>query len=190
MSCDACGSGDSLFVVVSGNSQGETRLCKVCAREKGYLSDEGQTALPQLDSILDQLEKPVETEACCPECGMGLEDLVESGRLGCPGCVQVFKRQFLLARKRRGLGTGYAGRIPKRLTTGTASLETPLESSLDGAEPATAGQASFQSPESLMGSRLLADMESAVFAEDFEKAAKLRDCLGSIRINGKARNDT
>lgn len=179
MRCDACGSSDSLFVVVSRDSQGETRLCRVCAIKKGYLSDEGLAAVPQMDSILDQLEtldQPTETEACCPECKMGLNQLVETGRLGCPTCVQVFRRQFLLARKRRGLAAGYAGKIPKSLGAGVAAVGR--------------GQGILPSSGTLVGSRLLADMESAVLAEDFEKAALLRDRLGSIRINGNADHDT
>ena len=179
MRCDACGSGDSLFVVVSRDSQGETRLCRVCAIKKGYLSDEGVTAMPQLDSILDQLEttdKPTETEIYCPECRMGLTQLVEAGRLGCPSCVQVFRRQFLLARKRRGLATGYAGKIPRSFGAGAATADL--------------GQGILPSSGAFVGSRLLADMESAVLAEDFEKAALLRDRLGSIRINGNADHDT
>jgi len=181
MRCDGCGSGDSLFVVVSGNPQGETRLCRICALEKGYLDNEGVAALPRLDSILDQLDKPVETEAICPDCGMDQEQLVGAGRLGCPACVRVFRRQFLLARKRRGLPAGYAGKLPRDLTAEYAGPKAGPK----GAALPEAGEGSFPISRTLEGSRLLADMETAVLAEDFEKAAMLRDRLGAARTDGK-----
>jgi protein-arginine kinase activator protein McsA len=209
MRCDACGSGDSLFVVVSGNSQGEIRLCQVCALEKGYLSDEGLEVLPQLESILGQLDRqdpPVEAEPVCPLCGMGQEQLVAAGRLGCPGCVQAFKRQFLLARKRRGLPSGYAGRIPRGFAIGAAKVETGLKrhpaqdavqdavqnTALDKSHEAAQEAAQVTAPimATLESSRLLADIESAVLAEDFEKAALLRDRLDSGRGYGKPDNET
>lgn len=188
MRCDVCGSSDSLFVVVSGNSQGETRLCRVCALEKGYHFNEGVVALPQVDSILDQLDKldkEVDSEASCPDCGMGQDQLVGAGRLGCPSCVKVFRRQFLMARKRRGLPAGYAGKIPRSGSAGATSPEAGMEKQ---AAPEAVSSA-FPLPEKLDGSRLLADMESAVLAEDFEKAALLRDRLGSVRISGNPDNE-
>jgi protein-arginine kinase activator protein McsA len=176
MRCDACGSGDSLFVVVNENSQAETRLCRSCALEKGYLSADGGAARPQLDSILGQIDNTGDIEESCPDCGMGSEQLAGSGRLGCPGCIQVFRRQYILARKRRGLPAGYAGKVP-RVFAGPALVQGPV--------PLTGP------PEC---ARLLADIESAVLAEDFEKAAFLRDRLGSVsgssngNGNGKSGN--
>jgi protein-arginine kinase activator protein McsA len=115
---------------------------------------------------------------------MGQEQLVGFGRLGCPMCVQVFKRQYLLARKRRGLPGGYAGRIPH------ACMADPkkVEPGLDG-EPSVR-QGVFLAPEAHGSSQLLADIESAVLVEDFEKAAFLRDCLASSRVKGKQADDS
>jgi protein arginine kinase activator len=170
MRCDACGAGDSLFVVVSGTSRTETRLCRACALEKGYLSDDGEATLPQLDSILGQMDAAGEAGESCPVCGMGSEELVGSGRLGCPDCIKNFRRQYMLARKRRGLSAGYSGKVPRNF----------------------AGQAAGRGGIPLIGapdsSRLLADIESAILAEDFERAALLRDQLGSVSGNGKSDN--
>lgn len=183
MQCDACGSDDSLFVVVSGISHGETRLCRVCALEKGYAFNEGEAALPHVDSILDtfeRLDEPVEAEAACPECGMARELLAVAGSLGCPVCVQIFRHQFLMARKRRGLPAGYAGKVPRNLAR---CIGRP-DPGLDTDAPVHTKSATVLIPGAFDGSRLLADMESAVLAEDFEKAALLRDRLGSVRKSG------
>jgi protein-arginine kinase activator protein McsA len=162
MRCDACGAGDSLFVMVSGISRTETRLCRACAIEQGYLADDGESTLPQLDFILGQTDAPGDAGDSCPDCGMGSEELVGSGRLGCPGCIQYFRRPYLLSRKRRGLAVGYAGKVPRDFA-GLAS-----------------GQGAVPVKGTLESSRLLADIESAVLAEDFEKAAFLRDRLGTV----------
>jgi protein arginine kinase activator len=168
MRCDACGAGDSLFVVVSGNLRTETRLCRACALEKGYLSNDGEATLPQLDSILGQMDQAGEAGESCPDCGMGPQELERSGRLGCPGCIQSFRRQYILARKRRGLISGYAGKVPCDFAgTAAGRSAVPL----------------MVTPES---SRLLADIESAILAEDFERAALLRDQLGSVSSSGKS----
>ncbi len=183
MRCDACGAGDSLFVVVSGNSQGETRLCKACALEKGYLADDGGAALPQLESILDQFDNEGETGESCPHCGMEPAQLSGSGRLGCPACVQAFRRLYLLARKRRGLPVGYAGKVPRNFASepGAALIGNLVPATGSGIAPFGGSSGSSQ---------LLADIESAVLAEDFEKAAFLRDCLGVAKSGGKPGNVT
>ncbi|OHD76569.1 MAG: hypothetical protein A3J97_08815 [Spirochaetes bacterium RIFOXYC1_FULL_54_7] len=182
MRCDVCGSDDSLFVVVSDNSQGEVRLCRACALEKGYLSDDGEAASPQLDSILDQLDKPEDAEGACPHCGMGQEQLTGSGRLGCPACVTAFRRQYLLARKRRGLPVGYAGKVPRDYS---ARLPPAYSATLTGPETDPGASPGLGT---LRNSQLLADIESAVLAEDFERAAFLRDRLGSASTGGKPGN--
>jgi protein-arginine kinase activator protein McsA len=116
---------------------------------------------------------------------MPQEQLSGAGRLGCPACVQTFKRKFLLARKRRGLPAGYAGKVPRGFSTLSAGLETGL----DPETAPEAGQDSLLLHGALESSRLLADIESAILSEDFEKAALLRDRLGSVRIKGNADND-
>lgn len=188
MHCDCCGSSDSLFIVVSGNARSEARLCRVCALKKGYLSEEGQVALPQLDFLLEGtggLEESPETPTHCPVCNMAQEELIRKGLLGCPSCVQVFRHQFLLARKRRGQAFGYAGRIPRRL------LARPREGQLGSQEQvAMKIDRSGLPKDRLEGADLLAAIESAVLAEDFESAALLRDRFGSGEINGRSGDES
>jgi protein-arginine kinase activator protein McsA len=142
-----------------------------------------------MDTILDQLDqpdKPVESGTSCPVCGMSKDQLVVAGSLGCPFCVQTFRHQFLLARKRRGLPAGYAGKVPLSLAASPGSFPGGQGR---GAQPESSPAASLLPCSALEGSRLLADMESAVLAEDFEKAAMLRDRLGSAKNNGYTGND-
>jgi protein arginine kinase activator len=163
MRCDNCHEREAVIHLTQlANDQAvQVHLCERCAAEKGV---ESATALVKspLGGLLAQLSpagvlEEGGTELRCPRCGAGLADFREAGRLGCPECWVVFAGPLSdLVRRLHGaarhVGERYAARgIP----------EEP------SAEPSIASE------------RLRQELRDAVAAEDFERAARLRDLLRS-----------
>ncbi len=94
-------------------------------------------------------------EAPCRQCGMHLREFRQTGLLGCPQCYVEFRealRPFLA--KIHG-HTSHLGHIPDQ-ANGVTSPEVKVM-------------------------RLRVDLEKAIAAEEFEKAARLRDEIMEIR---------
>lgn len=87
----------------------------------------------------------------CPRCGLDAESFRSQGRLGCPACVGSLRRELIAQWRRGGRAASYAGKVP-------------------GSGPRA------PSPEA---ETLRAELAAAVAAEDFERAAALRDLLRS-----------
>ncbi len=149
MRCDVCGSGDSVFFIKPDGSGGELRMCRSCAVSRGHASD-GEGSSARLDSLpgVDSGSGSGSVSGACASCGWTAALLRTSGRLGCPACVHVFRRDLMSALKRTGRAGPYEGKIPRRCPT---SPEDPLPAALSAA------------------------LEQAIQNEDFETAATLRD---------------
>ena len=132
-------------------------LCEKCAAENGI---EPATALVKspLGGLFAQLAAPGGPESGgvdlrCPRCGAGLADFRETGRLGCGECWVTFAGPLTdLVRRLHGA----ARHTGERYIAPGASAPT---------EP---------SPQT---ERLREELREAVAAEDFERAARLRDEL-------------
>lgn len=129
--------------------------CESCGREGvSYLvsldARHGYTRLcPECLAKLGDEAEP--GAARCPRCGLDAESLRRHGRLGCPACVGALRRELVAQWRRGGRAVPYAGKVPGSLPR----------------EPA---------PEART---LRAELAAAVAAEDFERAAALRDALRS-----------
>lgn len=160
MRCDNCHEREAVIHLtqVAEDQVVQVHLCEKCAAEKGV---EPATALVKspLGGFLAQLSSTDEAGSAgslvrCPRCGAGLADFRESGRLGCPECWEVFATPLTdLVRRLHG-ATRHAGER-------YAAPGTPTEG--EALAPAT--------------ERLRAELREAVAAEDFERAARLRDAL-------------
>jgi protein arginine kinase activator len=93
----------------------------------------------------------------CAECGLSFTDFRKKGTLGCPSCYEAFEQLLapLIERAQNG-ATHHAGKAPRR-----------AGSSLD---------------RQLCIQRLLKELDSAVAAEQYERAAELRDQINSLEI--------
>lgn len=165
MRCDNCHEREAVIHLTQlANDQAmQVQLCEKCAAEKGVEPATALTKSP-LGGFLAQLSPPgaAETpgsELRCPRCGGGLADFRDAGRLGCPECWEVFAAPLSdLVRRLHGatrhVGERYAARgIPDEPT----------------AQP------------SILSERLREELRDAVAAEDFERAARLRDELRTAR---------
>ncbi len=168
--CDLCSKNEAVFhlsEVINGKSR-ELHLCESCAREKGAeqlalnapLIDPAGTAAGSLASLLAGLadlgtktppgQKPVTPKITCSGCGMTFAQFRKAGRFGCASCYGAFSRYLTPLLRRIHGAVQYSGKSPNRKAPKRISAKERLL-------------------------RLKTELQSAVSAEEFEKAAALRD---------------
>jgi protein arginine kinase activator len=164
MVCDSCGSeGAVVHLTQVVNSEMKTlHLCDSCAAEKGLQSAPPPGNLPLADFLAKMgSDADDETEGredlVCEFCGLSGVDFREVGRLGCPHCYTTFERYVKgLLRKIHG-STNHVGKVylPPDPTT------TEREKRMEG---------------------LRRKLQHAIDAEDFERAAELRDEIRAAEL--------
>ncbi len=164
MKCSNCGEREGV-VSLTQIEDGEVRtgsLCPQCAKAKGI--DTGQEiAETPLGGFLAALGESLETEPAgdrlgderCGSCGATLRDFRETGRVGCGDCYRTFDTPLReLLRRIHGSTQHTGGRhsgAPEGPVTPAASV-SPVQ-------------------------RLREELRRAIEAEQFERAAELRDRL-------------
>lgn len=158
MKCDCC---DRPAVVhetrVRNGETHEIHLCEMHAKEAG-LTVPGQAPI---DEVLTQFvvskgsRKPRASHNTCPTCGMSFAKFRRIGVVGCPDCYDAFEKHLgpMIERAQNG-GTSHCGKCPRR---GGASIDRQLRMQ-----------------------RLIKDLEDAVAAEQYERAAELRDRIQAL----------
>lgn len=162
MLCDRCGKNTAVvhkIITINGNKQ-ELHLCKECAmEEKGAVMDDPFSIHALLSSLLDVgIETPIKFEKLetlkCDHCGGSFGQFKQAGRLGCSRCYQVFKDRLLPLLERIHGNTHHSGKIPRR-KGGTLTIKREI-------------------------AKLKAQLEKAVQAEEYERAAQLRDRIREL----------
>jgi len=161
MKCDLCNKPAVVHeVTVRTGIKKEVHLCENHAKEAGIVLP-GQQPINQLltQFVISQAAKPAAKPAVktCPGCGLGLAQFRQTGRLGCAECYAAFESELsgLIERAQNG-GTHHTGKSPKRAGT-----------SID---------------RQLLIQRLVRELDHAVAAEQYERAAQLRDRLHSMDV--------
>ncbi|MGC9454121.1 MAG: UvrB/UvrC motif-containing protein [Phycisphaerae bacterium] len=164
--CDKCGRPATIHLTeIVGGRKIEKHLCEDCAAEEGITVKSNvpisqlledfvlQTASTQPESgVSSQSDAP---DLTCEACGMKFAEFRENGLLGCPNDYDAF----------------------------ADALEPLLEDAQDGHTqhigkvPRNAGRSQKRQNELL---RLRAELKSAVAAEDYERAAELRDRITEL----------
>ena len=168
MTCDSCGKKKETvhLTEIVDEQMSEMHLCEECARQKSSQMEQ-QFGLADLLAGLSDPSKAAtaskESEKSvlkCSRCDLLYEDFRKFGRLGCGECYTSFKEHLNgLLRKIHG-SNKYLGKTPSQY-------------------PANQTQSSPQAATALLPSENLPDLkkqlQSAIAAEDFEKAAMIRD---------------
>src|SRR5690606_9385731 len=103
-------------------------------------------------------KSPRSSRKACPECGMTFAQFRQSGILGCASCYDAFPEQLsMLIQRAQGGATHHTGKTPRRAGK---SLDRQLERQ-----------------------RLIKQLDAAVDAEQYERAAKIRDLLNTMDVN-------
>jgi protein arginine kinase activator len=165
MPCEQCGEREAVvhLTQIAEDQVTVIHLCERCAAERGF--DTGASAaktplggfLATLSTLAD-VEAAAERPARCPACGAAFEDFRATGRLGCPTCYSTFDGALRELMRRLHGATVHTG---ERYVQGGGTL---------AAELAVKGQEELQTL-----------LREAVAAEDFERAAELRDRIRGLR---------
>lgn len=162
MDCEKCGEREaSIHLTQVVDDQMNTfHLCDACAATKG-LEPGVQSGNALLTDFLAQMGKGIGAAPStgeCPFCGTTLADLKRTGRLGCPQCYEHFQQHLRgLLRKLHG-GAQHAGKA-YRVDPTEVDRTTQLADLRRG-------------------------LQLAIGAEDFERAASLRDQIRRIEGEG------
>lgn len=153
--CNRCGKAQAVIHLTDIQQSGEKverHLCERCASEVGVLNDKPIPASEQLEKFIQAAKQTIGSlhNLVCPECGIGYVEFRNQGLLGCPNDYDAFKEVLvpLLERAHEG-GTHHVGKTPR-------SLGLPRTTQQDV-------------------QRLKRLLDEAVSAEDYERAAELRD---------------
>nr|MBN2277773.1 UvrB/UvrC motif-containing protein [candidate division Zixibacteria bacterium] len=136
-------------------------LCKECAAKRGFHSPLDNVAFPLSDILagLIQQQFPEQKgdmpDLKCEGCGLTFEEFARQGRFGCGQCYQAFRpRLEMIMRKIHGSSL-HKGKLP----VSSADQTLPIREE----------------------ERLETELKKAIKAEDFERAADLRDKLKAVR---------
>jgi len=156
--CDVCGRNLAEVKVTEVDKDGkaaEHMLCSDCAQNRGILAS-SKTKLSAAEVIkeLRTRQSAEDNQMVCPRCRMTYADFKRTLRVGCEHCYEAFAEHLGVMLKRVHGATGHTGRAPKP-------------------GPDAAGEFERR--------RLQRELRRAVAAEDYERAAAVRD---RMRQNG------
>ncbi len=163
MNCDECKHNlATVHLTEMYNGQkNEMHLCASCAAKKGAMMfDPSQFNMPNL--LGGFLSGPQAVQgfanttpmAACKTCGISFLDIRNTGKLGCPDCYQAFAEELESSLKRIHGNSQHTGKIPLRSGENTR-VKRRIE-------------------------ELKEQLQSAIMAEDYEKAAEIRDMMKEI----------
>jgi protein arginine kinase activator len=136
---------------IVGDKMQKVDLCKQCAEKKGVNDPTGFSLADLLLGLgaSQEMEQATGSDLRCPHCGFTQADFKKTGRLGCAGCYEVFGEGLESLLKSMHKGTRHVGKAPaarQKVRVDRQKLES-----------------------------LQAELTQAIQAEDFERAAELRD---------------
>ena len=182
MQCDICGKKKATvhLTEIVDEQMSEMHLCEECARNKSAQMEQ-QFGLGDLLAGLSDVGKTAaktddKNALKCPACGLNYEDFRKFGRLGCGECYTSFKEHLTgLLRKIHG-SNRHLGKVPVPLQAQAEGVAAASESSKGAALLSAASV--VVSPDSVED--LKKQLNVAIAAEDFEKAARLRDKIRGL----------
>lgn len=157
MKCDHCDNPALVHeVVIREGKRHEVHLCEEHARAIGYLPTGGSAPII-LGHVMASIAQPSRrgTTPMCQTCGLTLPQFRQSGLLGCADCYDAFGEPLAAIIEKEQ--AGHCGHVGKRPRRGGGGIDLAR-----------------------IRQRLMRQLEEAVAAEQYERAAKLRDQLLSL----------
>ncbi|MGI6452547.1 MAG: UvrB/UvrC motif-containing protein [Syntrophomonadaceae bacterium] len=163
MNCENCQQRPATvhFTQMINGSKVEMHLCQECAAKKGaFVFDlDNKFSISNLlgsffGTNLLQGTKTISPEMICSNCGMSLAGIRQTGKLGCSECYISFEGELEPSLRRIHGNSRHIGKIPSR-----GGSEVLLKRQLDN---------------------LKAQLQQAVAAENYEKAAEIRDKIKEL----------
>lgn len=134
----------------------EYRLCSDCAKKYGYgsfLGDFGFDLDKLFGSFMEGIGAP-KTRKRCQCCGSSFEDIARSGKVGCAECYDTFYDELLPSVRRIHGRTSHTGKLAHSAGTGV-KIKNEI-------------------------AKCRTELEQAIKAQEFEKAAELRDRIREL----------
>jgi len=157
MKCDNCNKQATVHLTEIRNGKKiEKHLCEQCAAQnEGLPVKSAHTPINELltNFVLAHSGLQKEAGSTCDACGISWAEFRQAGLFGCPNDYTIFEKDLtpLLQRAHEG-ATHHVGKVPTR----RGGTGVPMRKQVDVA-------------------RLRKELGKAVEAEDYERAAKLRD---------------
>lgn len=172
--CQACSQREAKihFTELKNGKKTEMHLCEQCAQEKNMVM-----AFPSLLSTLvkggDKAADNESVPSVCPDCGLAYADFKAKGRLGCPQCYDAFAPVLIPLLEKVHNSSTHRGRRPAERPEPPEVVQEPEPvAGEDGTNEArTPPEPTPHDEEAL----LRQDLADAIDAEDYERAAELRD---------------
>ncbi|MEL6712343.1 MAG: UvrB/UvrC motif-containing protein [Planctomycetota bacterium] len=133
------------------NQVEEHHLCETCAQSAQLPHTHASKAVGELWQLMKGKVGTPRPQLTCEGCGLGLDELRRKGRVGCETCYTTFADYLGQLLERMHGATDHVGRLP-----GVDAVQAERVRALESAKT---------------------DLEAAIAAEDFERAAELRDRL-------------
>jgi protein arginine kinase activator len=151
--CDNCHQRPAEFSFTSVDKEGrkiDVKLCGACARQQGLLPAQ-MNEVQSLATVLEELKSRVQdadNALVCPRCRLSYADFKKTLRLGCENCYAAFGERLMPILKRVHNATRHTGHIPQPGKNTARDFEVQ---------------------------RLRRELRRAIEAEDYERAAAVRD---------------
>lgn len=160
MLCQRCNRNRATTILtqtVNGRTQTE-HLCSECAYQNGLTSlFSGLTFHPIFQGLSSAVREPKKR---CPQCGITLDEIVESGRIGCSECYHYFRTELMPTIQNIHGKATHVGKRPA-----SVSQTVPMKPRI---------------------AQLRDDLQEAVQKEKYEEAAKLRDKIKELSQSEQA----
>jgi protein arginine kinase activator len=172
MICEKCKVNDAtvhIVKMINGNKQ-EMRLCEKCANDitdipfgENFQMVDGFTFQNLLSGLVDYMnnntkDKAVK-ESSCDNCGMAYSEFKKTGLLGCSKCYEAFSSTIKPVVKRVQGDVEHLGKIPTK-----------------------AGKEIIEKKRLL---KLKEELQNAILAEEYERAAVIRDEIKAFNWKGE-----
>jgi protein arginine kinase activator len=131
----------------------ELHLCQECFESREHQNTSGSfESGPNLDALVEEESKKAKAKGKikrCPGCGISEEQFRARGRMGCSECYNVFAKSLEPILVKVHGANEHRGKVPQEAAR-SLDLKTELR-------------------------KLQEDLQRAILAENYERAAKLRD---------------
>jgi len=154
--CDNCDRPATFHMTeIMDGEQIEKHLCENCAAAEGIAVKSNVPISQLLEDFILHAGGVEMTDATCDVCGLSFSEFRQQGVLGCPHDYDAFEEQLVpLLERAQGQSAQHIGKVPR-----------------------AAGADQKRHSEIL---RLRAELKGAVSAEDYERAAALRDQIKEL----------
>ena len=161
MKCEKCNRPATVHLTeIRGGKKIEKHLCEQCASQIEGYPGKAHTPINELlkDFVMAHSGLTKESSGTCPHCGLAWAEFRQSGLLGCEHDYTAFDKDLTpLLQLAHENATHHLGKVPTR----RGGTSVPVKRQFDL-------------------TRLRKDLSRAVEAEDYERAAKLRDQIREV----------